>query len=84
MDFNDFLGSQKGFICSYNGLVGAPMGVRKVQKRVSGASPVNIGPLDHNVVFGTKSGAVQDLQSIVAKSVFDSGNLFLRLNFPNI
>ena len=62
MDFNDFLGSQKGFICSYNGLVGAPMGVRKVQKRVSGASPVIIGQLDHNVVIGTKSGSVQDLQ----------------------
>ena len=24
------------------------------------------------------------IKTIVAKSVFDSGNLFLRLNFPNI
>ena len=42
--------------------MGAPMGAKKVQKRVSGASPVIIGQLDHNVVFGTKSGAIQDLQ----------------------
>ena len=26
----------------------------------------------------------QHAMNIVAKSVFDSGNLFLRLNFPNI
>ena len=38
------------------------MGAKKVQKRVSGGSPVIIGQLDHNVVFGTKSGAIQDLQ----------------------
>ena len=38
------------------------MGARKIQKRVSGAFPVNIGQLDHNVVFGTKSGAVKDFQ----------------------
>ena len=42
--------------------MGAPMGAKKVQKWVSGASPVIIGQLDHNVVIGTKSGSVQDLQ----------------------
>ena len=37
-------------------------GAPKVQKCVSDANPVNIGQLDHYVVFGTKSGALQDFQ----------------------
>ena len=32
------------------------------QKRVSDAFLVNIGQLDHYVVFGTKSGGIQDFQ----------------------
>ena len=35
---------------------------RKVQKRVSDTDLVNIGQLDHYVVFGTKFGPVQDFQ----------------------
>ena len=34
----------------------------KVQKWVSDANPVNIGELDHYVVFGTKSGVIQGFQ----------------------
>ena len=33
-----------------------------VQKLVSDAFLVNIGQLDHYVVFGTKSGVIQDFQ----------------------
>ena len=33
-----------------------------VQKRVSDTYPVNLGQLNHYVVFGTKSDAVQDFQ----------------------
>ena len=40
-------------------LLGGP----KVHKRVSDAYPVNLGQLNHYIVFGTKSGAVQDFQS---------------------
>ena len=49
---------QKGYICSLNDLLRAP----KVQKWVRNAYPVNLGQLDHHVVFGTKSGAVKDFQ----------------------
>ena len=62
MDFNDFLGSQKGFICSYNCLLGPPGVAPKVWKWVSDAYPVNMGQLDHHVVFGIKFGAIQDFQ----------------------
>ena len=37
-------------------------GAPKVQKWVSDANPVNIGQLDHYVVFGTKYGAIQGFQ----------------------
>merc|ERR1712055_1003272 len=56
------LGPQKGFFCSYNGLLGTPRGTPKVWKWVSDAYPTNMGQLDHHVVFGTKSGAIQDFQ----------------------
>ena len=52
----------KGFICSYNGPLGAPRRASKVWKWVGDAYPVNMGQLDHLVVFGTKSGAAQDFQ----------------------
>ena len=38
------------------------MGALKVQKLVSDAFLVNIGQLDHFMVFGTKSGALQPFQ----------------------
>ena len=56
----EYLGPQKDSICSYNGPLGTPRGAPKVRKWVSDAHPVNIGQLDHYVVFGTKSGAVQE------------------------
>ena len=63
MEFGDFAGIQKGFLfCSYNGCLGALRGAQKVQKWASVAHPVNIGHLDHYVVFGIKSGVVQDFQ----------------------
>ena len=62
MAFREFLGFQKDFICSYNGPLGTPKGAPKVRKWVSDAYPVNIGQLDHYVLFGTKSGAAQDFQ----------------------
>ena len=46
----------------YNGPLGAPMGAQKVWKWVGDACPVDMGQLDHCVVLGTKSGAVQDFQ----------------------
>ena len=60
MDCWDLLVLHRGFICSYIGLLGVPRGGLKVRKGASGASSVNIGRLDHYVVFGTKSGAIQD------------------------
>ena len=62
MHFLAFLGFQKGLICSYNGSFGAPREPPEVQKWVSHSYLVNIGQLDHYVVFGTKFGAVQDFQ----------------------
>ena len=62
MHFVDILGFQKGFICSYNGLLGPPWGAPKVQKWVNDTYIANFGQLDHYVVFGTKFGAVQDFQ----------------------
>ena len=38
------------------------MGAQKVWKWVGDACPVDMGQLDHCVVLGTKSGAVQDFQ----------------------
>ena len=52
----------KGFICSYIGPLGIPLGAQKVWKWVGDACPVDMGQLDHCVVLGTKSGAVQDFQ----------------------
>ena len=54
------IGALKGLFCSYNGLLGIPRGVPKVWKWVSDTYPVNMGLLDHHVVFGTKSGAIKD------------------------
>ena len=62
MAFWDLLGSQKGFICSYIGLLEAPRRAPKVLKWVSDVYPVNIGQLNHYVVFGTKYSALQDFQ----------------------
>ena len=62
MDFWDLLGFQKGFICSYNGLFWSPYRGPNGSKWASVAYSVNMGQLDHYVVFGTKSGAVQDIQ----------------------
>ena len=45
-----------------NGPLGDPGGALKVQKWVSDVYPVSIDQLDYYVVFGTKSGAVQDFQ----------------------
>ena len=58
----EYLGPQKNFICSYNGPLGTPRGAPKVRKWVSDSHPVNIGQLDHYVVFGTKSGVIQGFQ----------------------
>ena len=60
MHFLDFVGFQRGFIYSFNGILGAPRGALKVQKWTCDVYPVNIGRLDYYVVFGTKSGAIQD------------------------
>ena len=62
MVFWDLPWSQKGFICSYIGLWEAPRRAPKILKGVSDANPVNIGQLDHFMVFGTKSGALQEFQ----------------------
>ena len=62
LDFWDFLGFQKCSISSNHGHLGAPRGAPKVQKCVSGASPVIIEQLDHYVVFETTYNAVQDFQ----------------------
>ena len=62
LDFWDFRGFQRGIISSNYGLLEAPRGAPKVQKFVSGASPVIIEQLDHYVVFETTSSAVQDFQ----------------------
>ena len=45
-----------------NGLLRASRSAQKVQKWVRDAFSENLGQLDHYVVLGTKSGAVQDLQ----------------------
>ena len=49
-------------ICSRNDPLRAPRRAPRVQKWVGDANPVNLGQLDHYVVFGTESGAVQDFQ----------------------
>ena len=58
----DILRFQEGFICSYDGHFEAPRRASKVWKWVSYAYPVNMGQVDHHVVNGTKSGAIQDFQ----------------------
>ena len=60
MDCWDFLRFQKGFISRVMAYWELPGEAPKVQKSVSDAYPGNIGHLDHYVVFGTQSGAVQD------------------------
>ena len=72
MDFWDSLRFQKGFISRVMAFWELPGGAPKVPKSVSDAYPGNIGQLEHYVVFGTQSGAVQDIQmgkncSLVAK-----------------
>ena len=62
MDFWDFLRFQKGVISRVMDFWELPGGAPKVQQSVSDANPGNIGHLDHYVVFGTQSGAVQDIQ----------------------
>ena len=62
MDFWDFLRFQKSFIRSYIGLFWSPNRGPNGSKWTSDAYSVNMGQLDHYVVFGTKSGAIQDIQ----------------------
>ena len=57
------LGSLKGLILLMKWLSGSPRRAPMGQKWASNANLVNIGQLDQYVVFGTKSGAVQDFQS---------------------
>ena len=52
----------KGLNLLKNGLLRASRSAQKVQKWVRDAFSENLGQLDHYVVLGTKSGAVQDLQ----------------------
>ena len=52
----------KGLYLRKNVPLGAPRRGSKFWKMVSDAYAVNMGQLDHHVVFGTKSGAIQDLQ----------------------
>ena len=56
------LGLQNSLICSYMDLWEYPGGPKRSKKEVSCAFPVNIGQLDCYIVFGIKSGAVQDIQ----------------------
>ena len=51
-----------------NGSLGATRGAPKVLNWVIDAYPVNIGQLDHNVVFGSQSGAVRDPKSVLRGS----------------
>ena len=62
MEVWDFLGSQKDFICSYNGPLGAHRRAPIGQKWVSNTYSVRIGQLDHYVVSVTKSDALQEIQ----------------------
>ena len=62
MDFWDFLRFQKGFISRVMAFWELSEGAPKVQKSVSDDYPGNIGQLDHYVVFGTPSIAVQDIR----------------------
>ena len=55
--------ARKGFVLLIKRLFGGPRRVPKGHKWASDGNQVNIGQLDHYVVFGTKSGAVQDFQS---------------------
>ena len=52
------LGARKGFVLLINGCLGAPEGFQWAKKWASDGNLVNIGQLDHCVVFGTKSGAI--------------------------
>ena len=61
--FWDFLGFRMGFFAHIIFLwesLGEP---QRVQQWVSDAYPVNMGQLDQYVVFGTKSGAIQDFRT---------------------
>ena len=60
--FRIIWGLKKGVICPSNSFLRTLRGAPKVQKWVSDANPVNIGELDHYVVFGTKSGVIQGFQ----------------------
>ena len=57
------LGAQKDLIFTSNGRLGVPRRAPMVQRWVSDAYLVTIDQLDHYLVFGTKSGAIPDLQS---------------------
>ena len=70
---DDLFKGQKAKYRTYWGLKGAlfadilafwePLGgAPKVWKRVSDAYLANLGQWDHHMVFGTKSGAIQDFQ----------------------
>ena len=58
----ELLWAPKGLNLLKNGPLRARRRAQKVQKWVRDAYLENLGQLDHYMVFGTKSGAVQDLQ----------------------
>ena len=55
-------GASKWLVFPFSGPLGALRVPQRVKKRVSDTDLVNIGQLDHYVVFGTKFGPVQDFQ----------------------
>ena len=57
------LGARKGFVLLIKWLFGGPRRVPMGHKWASDGNLVNIGQLDHYVVFGTKSGAIHDFQT---------------------
>ena len=58
----ELVGASKGLFCSHNGFLGTFRGAPKDWKWVSDAYLAKMGQLDYHVVFGTKSGALQDFQ----------------------
>ena len=58
----DYFEPQNGLFAQEMALWELPKGTPKVQKWVIDTCFVNIGQLDHYVVFGTPSGAIQDIR----------------------
>ena len=55
-------GTFQGSLFAHMLVLWGPRGTPKVRKWVTGAYSVNMGQLDHHVVFGTKCVALQDFQ----------------------